>query len=42
MIVALEHSIEWQEVQAAAFEAQYERVEAHDFGGIDVILYEGR
>ena len=40
LIVAIEHSEEWQREQVAYFEDNFTQIEAHDFGGIAVILYD--
>ncbi|MCB8942188.1 MAG: glycosyltransferase family 39 protein [Ardenticatenaceae bacterium] len=40
LIVALEHSIEWQQEQVTHFNNTYPQLETHDFGGIAVILYQ--
>jgi uncharacterized membrane protein len=40
LIVALEHSIEWQEDQVAYFAEKYQRLENHDFEGIALYLYQ--
>lgn len=39
VVVAFEHSIEWQQEQAQLIAASYKELEAHDFGGILVYLY---
>ncbi len=40
LIVALEHSVEWQQAQVAQIDAQLIEIERHEFGGILVYLYE--
>jgi 4-amino-4-deoxy-L-arabinose transferase-like glycosyltransferase len=40
LIVALEHSEDWQLAQVAYFETQFHRVETHNIGGIEIYLYE--
>jgi hypothetical protein len=40
LIVALEHSIEWQQEQVELFGRRYNELESHEFGGIIVMLYE--
>jgi mannosyltransferase len=40
LIVALEHSIEWQQEQAQYFADHYRLLERHDFGGVAVFLYQ--
>jgi uncharacterized membrane protein len=39
LIVALEHSLDWQQEQASYFAEQYRLVDQQDFGGISVYLY---
>ena len=39
LIVALEHSVEWQQEQATYFANHYTELESHTFGGIRVFLY---
>jgi uncharacterized membrane protein len=40
LIVALEHSIEWQTEQATYFANTYPILEQHDFAGIQLLLYD--
>lgn len=40
LIVALEHSVVWQQEQAAYFADHYTELESHAFGGIRVLLYQ--
>ncbi len=42
LIVALEHSLEWQQEQADYFHEQYLLLETYDFNGIGVYLYEAK
>lgn len=39
LIVAREHSVGWQEEQLAYFNANFQRLDAHDIGGITINLY---
>jgi mannosyltransferase len=40
LIVALEHSQEWQKEQVAYFVDRYHRIEQFNVGGIDILLFE--
>ena len=40
LVVAIEHSVEWQQEQASFFKEQLTELAFHDFGGIAVILYD--
>jgi mannosyltransferase len=40
LVVALEHSIEWQAEQADYFAAQYQELEQYEVSGIQLILYD--
>ncbi|MEM7332413.1 MAG: glycosyltransferase family 39 protein [Chloroflexota bacterium] len=40
VIVALEHSLEWQQAQSDFFAAQFRLLESQNIGGIDIFLYE--
>jgi mannosyltransferase len=40
LVVALEHSVAWQQEQAAYFRENLHEVALHDYGGIAIILYE--
>jgi len=40
LIVALEHSIEWQQEQVAYFAEHYVELESYDFSGVVVKLYQ--
>lgn len=40
LVVALEHSYEWQQEQAAYFSDKYLQLESHDFDGIGLFLYQ--
>lgn len=40
LIVAIEHSEEWQRQQLATFNNTYPQLQTYDFGGIAVILYD--
>ncbi|MGH2538569.1 MAG: glycosyltransferase family 39 protein [Candidatus Promineifilaceae bacterium] len=42
LVVALEHSLEWQQAQLAVLDARRQRLEEHNVGGIQIILYAGR
>ena len=39
LIVALEHSEDWQLAQVAYFETQFHRLETHNIGGIEIYRY---
>jgi hypothetical protein len=39
-VVALEHSVEWQTAQAAKVAREYNLLEKHDVGGIEILLYD--
>ncbi len=40
LVVALEHSTEWQIEQASYFEQRYQLLQRYDFGEINVLLYD--
>jgi uncharacterized membrane protein len=40
LIVAIEHSQQWQLEQVALFDNSFSQIETHDFGGIAIILYD--
>jgi len=40
LVVALEHSVEWQTAQAAKVAREYNLLEKHDVGGIEILLYD--
>jgi len=40
LIVALEHSVEWQRGQAAFFKEHYTLLESNEIGGIQIFLYD--
>ncbi len=40
LIVALEHSIEWQEAQVSAISTNYKELETNDIGGIRISLFD--
>jgi hypothetical protein len=40
LVVALEHSIEWQVEQVTSFSQEYLMMEQHEFAGIQLILYD--
>lgn len=40
LIVAREHSLEWQNEQIAYFASRFKQLESHDFAGIEVRLFE--
>jgi hypothetical protein len=40
LIVALEHSLQWQKEQSEYANDRFQRLEANDFGGISVALYQ--
>jgi uncharacterized membrane protein len=40
LVVALEHSIDWQRAQAEAVAGRYRELERHSIGGIEIVYYE--